>query len=193
MKQGIRSTLIVTTLAAMSFAAGPVLSHETGQGASGATPMHGMGMGDTHGSDRGQGYMHGKGMMRNMQGHGMMNGSGMMGGMFEKFDGDGDGVVSPDEMREGFAARMREFDSDGDGTLTLEEFEAFHAAMIRNMVVDHFQALDEDGDGRITAEEMDAPAKRMERLQRMKERSRDSQMQGGGQHGTGDGGMMNDN
>ena len=181
----------------------------------------GMGMGDTHGWEHGagymhgsdhmygQGYMHGPGMMRDhgkhmmqgysmmggpgMMGHqGMMYGPGMMGNMFGRFDSDNDGRMSPGEMREGFASRMKEFDSDGDGSMTLEEFEDFHAAMIRNMVVDHFQALDEDGDGRITGEEMSAPADRMERLQHMQQRWRDNRMQGSQQRGMGNGHMMTD-
>lgn len=192
------------------------------QGSVATMPMHGMGMGmgDAHGWEHGQGYMHGSGMMQGygmmggpgtmpgqgggyhgghmMHGYGMMSGEGMMGhpgmmgGMFSRFDSDGDGRMSPGEMREGFAARMEEFDSDGDGSMTLEEFEAFHAAMIRNMVVDHFQALDENGDGRITSDEMSAPADRMERFQNMQQRWRDNHMQGGQPRGMGNGRMMND-
>jgi len=199
MKQFVKPTLVLTTFMAIGFAAGSATSHETGrQGSMAPTQMHGMGKGDADG----QGSMHGAGMMGGadmmggsgmMSGLGMMHGPGMMGSMFGSFDDDNDGKVSPDEMREGLAARMQEFDSDGDGTMTLEEFEAFHAAMIRNMVVDHFQALDEDGDGQITGDEMTAPADRMERIQQMQQRRRDNHMQYGQQRGMGNGRMMDDN
>ena len=236
MTRNARSTLILTTCAALGLAAMPALAHGPGGTAGdGATPMHGTGMWDHHGQGRGQGYRHGPGMMGGsdgghmMQGNGMtgahgggyhgghmmpgygmmMGGAGMMGGMhgpammgnmLEQLDADGDGRVTPDEMREGVSARMLEFDSDDDGTMTLEEFEAFHAAMIRNMVVDRFQALDENGDGRITDDEMRAPADRMERFQRLNDQRRemwqrrqDMGPQGGQQRGMGQGRMMNDN
>jgi len=151
--------------------------------------MHGQGMMDGSSMMRGSGMMGQRGMMH---GQGMMDGPGMMGNMFDSFDDDNDGRMSPEEMRKGFAARMNEFDSNDDGSMTLEEFEAFHAAMIRNMVVDHFQALDEDGDGRITGDEMNAPADRMERFQHMQQRWRDNHMQGGQPRGMGNGHMMND-
>ncbi|WP_297779683.1 calcium-binding protein [uncultured Roseovarius sp.] len=190
MKQFTTPTLVLTALLAMGFSAGSAMSHETGrQGPFATMPMHGMGMGDAHGSEHGQGYMHGADMMG---GPGMMGHPGMMENMFGSFDENNDGRMSPGEMRKGFAARMKEFDSNGDGSMTLEEFEAFHAAMIRNMVVDHFQALDEDGDGRITGAEMSAPADRMERLQNMQQRWRDNHMQGGQQRGMENGRMMND-
>src|SRR6056297_8743 len=208
MKQITKPTLVLTALLAMGFSAGSAMSHETGPKESFATmPMHGMGMDDAHGSEHGQGYMHGSSMMQGsgmmggpgmmgqrgmMHGQGMMDGPGMMGNMFDSFDDDNDGRMSPEEMRKGFAARMNEFDSNDDGSMTLEEFEAFHAAMIRNMVVDHFQALDEDGDGRITGDEMNAPADRMERFQHMQQRWRDNHMQGGQPRGMGNGHMMND-
>ena len=208
MKQITKPTLVLTALLAMGFSAGSAMSHETGPKESFATmPLHGMGMDDAHGSEHGQGYMHGSSMMQGsgmmggpgmmgqqgmMHGQGMMDGPGMMGNMFDSFDDDNDGRMSPEEMRKGFAARMNEFDSNDDGSMTLEEFEAFHAAMIRNMVVDHFQALDEDGDGRITGDEMNAPADRMERFQHMQQRWRDNHMQGGQPRGMGNGHMMND-
>ncbi|MEI4233204.1 EF-hand domain-containing protein [Roseovarius sp. D22-M7] len=199
MKQFTKPALVLTTFLAISFAAGSATSHETGrQGSMAMTPMHGMGKGevDGQGSMHGSGMRGGSGMMRGssmMGGSGMMGGPGMMGSMLGSFDDDNDGKVSPDEMREGLTARLQEFDSDGDGTMNLEEFEAFHAAMIRNMVVDHFQALDEDGDGQITGDEMTAPADRMERFQQMQQRRRDNHMQDGQQRGMGNDRMMNDN
>ncbi|WP_138933452.1 EF-hand domain-containing protein [Roseovarius arcticus] len=107
--------------------------------------------------------MHGSktGGMGNM-GKGMMDGA-----MMQMLDADGDGNVTPQEMREQMQAKLTEYDSDGDGTLSISEFETLHSAMIREKMVDKFQHLDADGDGVITSDEMTAPAKKMERMQKM--------------------------
>ena len=111
------------------------------------------------------------------QGGGMMGGAmmggqgGMMGGVgyLKGMDTDGDGKVSPQELRAGLEARLKEFDADGNGSLSIDEFEAMHSAAIREMMVDRFQALDNDGDGQVTGDEITAPAKRLE--QKMKRRA----------------------
>ncbi|WP_397543716.1 EF-hand domain-containing protein [Roseovarius salis] len=110
------------------------------------------------------------GMMQMMhQMHGDSMGRGMMGGaMMRMLDSDGDGRVTPPEMREQMQAKLAEYDQDGDGTLSISEFEALHSAMIRETMVDRFQHLDADGDGTITSEEMAAPAERMERMRNMR-------------------------
>ncbi|RKF12312.1 calcium-binding protein [Roseovarius spongiae] len=127
--------------------------------------------------------MHG-GMMGD-KGHGMMGGA-----MMQMFDADGDGTMTPEELRTGLQAKLTEYDSDGDGALSIEEFEALHSAMVREIMVDRFQHLDADGDGSITAEEMTAPADKMERMQKMRDGMR--QMQPGDGAGMGDSEMMND-
>lgn len=116
--------------------------------------------------------MHGQTMGGGMMG-GMGPAGGMMGGiesMMQAFDADGDGNVTPEELRAGLEARLAKYDADGGGSLSLGEFEALHSAMIRETMVDRFQALDNDGDGQITKEEMTAPANRMETMQRMRDR-----------------------
>ncbi|WP_324751997.1 calcium-binding protein [Roseovarius sp. Pro17] len=137
-------------------------------------------MGDMSGMMKKMHQMHGN----KMGGMGNM-GSGMMGGaMMQMLDADGDGNVTPEEMREQMQAKLTEYDSDGDGTLSISEFEALHSAMIREKMVDKFQHLDADGDGAITSDEMTAPAKKMERMQKMRSGMME-QMQG--QPGTGQG------
>lgn len=117
-------------------------------------------------------------------------GRGMMGGaMMQMLDADGDGNVTPQEMREQMQAKLTEYDNDGDGTLSISEFETLHSAMIREKMVDKFQHLDADGDGAITSDEMTAPAKKMERMQKM--RSGMGQMQGQPGSGQGMGSGMN--
>ncbi len=106
-------------------------------------------------------------------------------------DADGDGTVTPEEMRSQLQAKLAEYDSDGDGTLSIAEFETLHSAMIREMMVDRFQHLDADGDGAVTAEEMAAPADMMERMQKM--HSNMSQMQPEAEKGMDGDAMMNDN
>ncbi|MEH6648179.1 EF-hand domain-containing protein [Sulfitobacter sp.] len=143
--------------------------------------MHngGPGMMDMMGMmQRMHGEMMGGGMMGGgMMGGGMMVGMGPMGGdMMQKFDTDGDGTVTPDEMRTQLQAKLTEFDSDGDSALSIAEFETLHSAMIREMMVDKFQHLDADGDGTVTAEEMTAPAEMMDRMEKV--RAKMGMMQG---------------
>lgn len=94
---------------------------------------------------------------------------------------DGDGNVTPQQMQ----AKLTEYDSDGDGTLSIFEFETLHSAMIREKMVDKFQHLDADGDGVITSDEMTAPAKKLERMQKM--HSGMGKMQGQPSQGMGSG------
>jgi EF hand len=136
------------------------------------------------------------GMMGGMGplGGGLMDGMGPMGGgMMQMFDTDGDGTVTPEELRKQLQGKPTEYDSDGDGSLSISEFETLHGALIREMMVDRFQYLDADGDGAVTAEEMAAPAGRMERMQKMwGDQGRAQGRPGSGQQ-TGNGNMMNDN
>ena len=111
----------------------------------------------------------------------------------QKFDTDGDGKVTPEEMRTQLQAKLTEYDSDGDGTLSIAEFEALHSAMIREKMVDRFQDLDADGDGAVTAEEMVAPAKKLERMQMMRSNMPQQPGQPAQGQGMNGGMMMNDN
>jgi Ca2+-binding EF-hand superfamily protein len=86
-----------------------------------------------------------------------------------------------DEMRAEMAARMVErFDADGDGLLSAEEIAAGMEAMaaLRNDPAARaramFERLDTDGDGVISAEEFEAAHERMrERAEQMRERMQD--------------------
>ncbi len=182
-----RKTLLAATVLAATAIGGVAI----------ADSNHGHG-GKSSPNDRAGMMQGGSGMMGMMQrmhgqmmgGGGMMGGMGPGGGMMQMFDADGDGTVTPEEMRAGLQAKLTEYDSDGDGTLSIGEFEALHSAMIREMMVDRFQHLDADGDGAITAEEMAAPADKMERMQKMRDAM--GQMQPGDGPGMGDSDMMND-
>lgn len=191
-----RKTLLAATVLAATTAGGTAIaeSHHGHGGESGPNDRAGM-MRDGSGM---KGHMGGKsdmmGMMKRM--HGQMKGGGMMGGMhpmgggiMQMFDADGDGRVTPEEMRTGLQGKLTEYDSDGDGALSIEEFEVLHSAMIREMMVDRFQHLDADGDGSVTAEEMTAQAGKMERMRKMRDGMR--QMQPGDGAGMGDSDMKN--
>jgi len=168
-------------------------------GAAFADSHHGHGAKDGPGDRAGMMMQGAPGVMDMMQRmHGGMMAGGMMGGMgpmgggmMQMFDADGDGTVTPEEMRAQMQAKLTEYDSDGDGALSIAEFETLHSAMIREMMVDRFQHLDADGDGSVTAEEMTAPGDMMERMQSMRERMMQTQPGDGARMGNGT--MMDDN
>jgi Ca2+-binding EF-hand superfamily protein len=81
--------------------------------------------------------------------------------LFESFDADQDGRLTQIEIDEVRRARLAEFDADGDGSLTLEEYQALWVDVMRERMVDRFQAHDDDGDGLVTVEEFAAPFDRI--------------------------------
>ncbi|MCF3595037.1 calcium-binding protein [Rhodobacteraceae bacterium LMO-12] len=194
-----RKTLFAATVLTVAAIGGAAFadSHHGHKGQSGPNDRSGMMMQD--GGSGMMGKMDGmSGMMQRMHGNkmggGMMGGMGHMGGvMMQMFDADGDGKVTPQEMREQMQTKLTEYDSDSDGTLSISEFETLHSAMIREMMVDRFQQLDADGDGKITSDEMTAPADKMERMQKMRASQGKMQGQPGQGMGMGDGAKMNDN
>ena len=196
-----RTTLFAIGLIASSAAAGTAMA----EGASQRGTHAGRGAPENHqggmaGTDQAGGMGNMGGMMEMMHvqmksggmmggmgstGGGMMGGmgsmgSGMMGGAVDSaFDTDGDGTVSPEEMRAGLAAQLKEYDADGNGVLSIAEFETLNSATIRNLMVDRFQALDEDG-------ERAAPAVRFEKMMAMRARA-DAGADAGGQMPMGQG------
>ncbi len=105
-------------------------------------------------------------MMGGQMGGGMGGQGAMMGALAEKFDTNGDGVVTADEARAGLKAQLEKYDADGNGTLSLDEFQKLYADLTRERMVDRFQALDNDGNGQVTEDEITAPAKRLEWMQK---------------------------
>lgn len=51
-------------------------------------------------------------------------------GMLRRFDANGDGVLTPDEMPPGVARRLRSFDRNGDGAISPDELPARRARPI---------------------------------------------------------------
>ncbi len=111
-------------------------------------------------------------MMSGMTG-GMGMGAGMgMSGMKAllprlQADADGDGRVTPEELRARLGTLLEKYDTDRNGALSLGEFARLHADLMRETMVDRFQFLDDDGDGAVTASEIVKPAILLERMQAM--------------------------
>jgi len=81
--------------------------------------------------------------------------------MMERFDTDGDGQLSAEELEAAKAARqarhaemLARFDLDKDGTISDEEREAAH----KERAAARFKKLDVNGDGVLTLEEFQAGA-----------------------------------
>ena len=124
-----------------------------GVGIAGVTQAHGEKGEHRGGSSYGMGSGgHGMGMM-GMGRHGAQS----MIGMFNSFDGNGDGAVTQAEIDEFRTARLARFDTDGDGSLNLKEYEALWLDAAREHMVDRFQNLDADGDGIVTQAEFSKP------------------------------------
>lgn len=85
--------------------------------------------------------------------------------VYQSFDVDEDGTVTPAELETGVAALHSKH--DGDGVLSSEEFAALFADVTRGFSQRPFSMLDADDDGQISAEEMSFPAKMMGRMQMM--------------------------
>ncbi|MEM8787488.1 MAG: hypothetical protein AAGE76_04425 [Pseudomonadota bacterium] len=73
--------------------------------------------------------------------------------LLETYDTDGDGGVTQGEIDAARSAQLAEFDGDGDGQLTLAEYEALWLDVMRERMVDRFQAHDDNGDGAVTVAE----------------------------------------
>lgn len=94
-------------------------------------------------------------------GHGMGRGGHRAMKMFERFDVNGDGVITSAEIAEIRGKDFTEADADGNGEIGLEEFKAAFMTRSKDRMVRAFQALDRDGDGTVTSAEADRIANRI--------------------------------
>ncbi|MEP2704667.1 MAG: calcium-binding protein [Roseibium sp.] len=81
--------------------------------------------------------------------------------LFERFDTDGDGIITAAEIEAVRAADFTAHDTDSNGDISLEEFKAAFLTRSNDKMVRAFQFLDTNGDGTVTQEEVDTAANRM--------------------------------
>jgi len=79
---------------------------------------------------------------------------------YEKFDADGDGDVSADELAVGIAKAVEKMDKNGDGLVSKEELASFVGSIGGNtaIVEQLVSTLDTDGDGQLSKAEFVALA-----------------------------------
>ena len=80
-------------------------------------------------------------------------------GLMERYDGNGDGKITQDEINANRAAWHKEFDADKTGELSIAEFEGLWLKAKREQMVREYQSFDRDGDGKVTLDEYQAPMK----------------------------------
>jgi len=92
---------------------------------------------------------------------GMMRGGKGGQRMMERFDANGDGKITAEEMAEVRTKAMTTYDADKDGALTLDEFKGLWNEFMQRRQVRGFQHLDTDGDGKLSMEELKTPTEHM--------------------------------
>ncbi len=118
-------------------------------------------------------------MMRFMGGPGMPRFGGPMGGpggpgmgpggfggpdfeaIVERFDVNGDGQITRDEVATVTGDKVKQFDANGDGQLSLDEYKALWTDQMNRIIVRSFQFHDPDGNAQVTVEEYATPFDRM--------------------------------
>lgn len=86
---------------------------------------------------------------------------------FERFDVNGDGQITREEISVVRAERLTEVDADGDGFVTADELEAAAAERARERVARIIELRDADGDGKLSLEEMEPGERASARFNRV--------------------------
>jgi len=86
--------------------------------------------------------------------------------IFERFDADGDGQVTQEEIDGAAETRFSDADTDGDGMLSEAEFMAQAQEQAGERAAERFARLDADGDGMLSRDVLEARrgGQRMERM-----------------------------
>lgn len=188
MKPMFKTTILAGLLAGVALgAAVPVMAQQSpmpqarvqdGTGPVGQGPMGpGNGNGPMMGNGGpGQGPMMGQGYGPVGQGGPMMADDAPLGGAWpridlKRFDANGDGKISLDEIQAGRKAEAAALDANGDGKLSADELVAGEMRRIQTRVEARvkarIEALDTDGDGMLSAAELampPAPSRMFERF-----------------------------
>ena len=125
---------------------------------------HGRFMGGPHGPGRGgpQGMAHFQGGPGGGRHGGPMGGPGRPDGrpgrpvaemVIERFDVNGDGQITKEEVTTVTAEKVKTFDANADGSLSLEEYKALWTDAMNERIVRSFQFHDPDGDAKVTLDE----------------------------------------
>ncbi|MCB1351057.1 MAG: calcium-binding protein [Paracoccaceae bacterium] len=96
-------------------------------------------------------------------GPGMMGPGGFGAEHLARFDTDGNGTVTPEELTAGIEALRTANDADGNGSLSRDEFGALVAEMTKSFADRPFAMLDADQNGELFSEELSFPATMMAR------------------------------
>ena len=172
MKRSIKHALVGVLLAGTALAAVPVVAQQmNGQPPMQAQKQDGtgpMGQGPMAGG-MGAGPMGGQGMMGQMGGADLDDGP--MGMMFDRFDADGDGTVTKEEIAAKRTADAVALDANGDGKLSAEELVAADMRRVQLRVEERVKARiaaqDADGDGMLSAAELAMPEMPMMMFERL--------------------------
>lgn len=73
--------------------------------------------------------------------------------MVERYDSNGDGMVSPEEIQAVRAAEFKTADTNQDGVLSLQELQAHKQNKRTEKTNRHFSALDKDNNQQLSVEE----------------------------------------
>ena len=73
--------------------------------------------------------------------------------VIERFDVNGDGQITREEVTTVTAEKLKAFDADGDGALSLDEYKALWTDAMNRAIVRSFQFHDPDGDAKVTLDE----------------------------------------
>ncbi len=113
------------------------------------------------GAPHGPRMMHWKGGPHGPRFGGPTGGAPGMAVIVERFDVNGDGQITRDEVATVTAEKVSQFDADGDGQLSLEEYKALWTDQMNRMIVRSFQMHDPDGDAQVTLEEYSESSDRL--------------------------------
>ena len=73
--------------------------------------------------------------------------------MMERYDANGDGALTKDEVLGERARQFKKFDKNADGVLDLAEYKALWVEAMNERMVKGFQRHDSDGDGKISEQD----------------------------------------